>query len=294
VEAKQGLFMRAEKVADPVFAFGENWARFLTSLTDEQIEHATQSVSTLVGCDLRDKTFVDIGSGSGLFSLAARKLGARVHSFDYDPHSVACTEELRRRFSSSGDEDWTVQQGSVLDQRYLATLGQFDVVFSWGVLHHTGSMWVAIENAARLVRAGGLFVIGIYNFRGGRRGTAAWAKLKRWYCKAPRWQQLSWECAYVAWKLTSLAAVGRNPIRMIREYHARRGMSWRRDATDWLGGYPYEAATPGEILEFVRRKFNFVLVKQNIDCHLGVSEFVFEAATPPTARGATTIESVRI
>lgn len=264
-------------MADPVFAFGENWARFLTSLSDRQIEQATQSLSALVGRDLQDKTFLDIGSGSGLSSLAARRLGARVYSFDYDPESVACTQELRRRFFP-GDETWTVAEGSVLDAPFLARLGQFDFVYSWGVLHHTGHMWIAIENAARLVKPGGLFIIGIYNFRGGRRGTATWAKLKRWYCKAPRWQQAAWESAYMTWDLVSLAAVGRNPLRKIRE--SRRGMSWRHDAIDWLGGYPYEAATPGEILEFVRRKFNFVLTKQNIDLLLGVSEFVFESALP--------------
>jgi 2-polyprenyl-6-hydroxyphenyl methylase/3-demethylubiquinone-9 3-methyltransferase len=271
-------------VADPAFAFGENWTRFLASLSDEQIEQATRAVSALVARDLRAKTFVDIGSGSGLSSLAARRLGARVHSFDYDPQSVACTQELRRRFFP-GDEAWTVAQGSVLDERYLSTLGQFDVVYSWGVLHHTGQMWVAIENAARLVRAGGLFIIGIYNFRAGRRGTATWTKLKRWYCKAPRWQQAGWESAYLAWDLVSMAAVGRNPLRKIREYHSGRGMSWRHDAIDWLGGYPYEAATPGQILEFVSRKFNFVLTRQNIDLQLGVSEFVFESALPAALGG---------
>jgi SAM-dependent methyltransferase len=271
------------EVAPPAFAFGENWSRFLTSLSDTQIEQATHCVSALVGRDLRDKTFLDIGSGSGLSSLAARRLGARVYSFDYDPQSVACTQELRRRFFP-GDEAWTVVQGSVLDEQYLATLEQFDVVYSWGVLHHTGHMWTAIENAARLVRPGGLFAVGIYNFRGGRRGTAMWTKLKRWYCKAPRWQQVAWENAYLAWDLVSMAAVGRNPLRKIRDYHSGRGMSWRHDAIDWLGGYPYEAATPGEILEFVRRKFNFILVKQNIDLKLGVSEFVFEFA-PPSAQG---------
>jgi 2-polyprenyl-3-methyl-5-hydroxy-6-metoxy-1,4-benzoquinol methylase len=268
--------MSSEQAADPVFAFGENWARFLTTLSDERIDIATQSVRNLVGRDLRDRSFVDIGSGSGLFSLAARRLGARVHSFDYDPRSVACTEELRRRFFP-GDEDWKAEHGSVLDESYLATLGQFDVVFSWGVLHHTGRMWAAIENAGRLVRPGGLFVIGIYNFRGGRRGTATWTKLKRWYCKAPRWQRAAWVTAYLAWDFISYAAVGRNPIKMIRDRRNRRGMSWRYDAIDWLGGYPYEAATPGEILEFVRRRLDFVLIKQNIDCQLAVSEFVFES-----------------
>jgi len=271
-------------VADPAFAFGENWTRFLASLSDQQIEQATRAVSALVARDLRAKTFVDVGSGSGLSSLAARRLGARVYSFDYDAQSVACTQELRRRFFP-GDEAWTVAQGSVLDERYLSTLGQFDVVYSWGVLHHTGQMWVAIENAARLVRAGGLFIIGIYNFRAGRRGTATWTKLKRWYCKAPRWQQAGWESAYLAWDLVSMAAVGRNPLRKIREYHSGRGMSWRHDAIDWLGGYPYEAATPGQILEFVSRKFNFVLTRQNIDLQLGVSEFVFESALPAALGG---------
>jgi SAM-dependent methyltransferase len=270
-------------VADPVFAFGKNWTRLLTSLSDKQIEQATGAVSALVGRDLKDKTFLDIGSGSGLSSLAARRLGARVCSFDYDAQSVACTEELRRRFFA-GDAAWTVTQGSVLDEPFLATLGRFDVVYSWGVLHHTGHMWSAIENAARLVRAGGLFVIGIYNFRGGRRGTATWTRLKHWYCSAPRWQQVAWESAYMTWDLVSMAAVGRNPIRMIRQYHSNRGMSWRHDAIDWLGGYPYEAATPGEILEFVSRKCGYVLMQQNVDLHLGVSEFVFESPTP-SARG---------
>jgi 2-polyprenyl-6-hydroxyphenyl methylase/3-demethylubiquinone-9 3-methyltransferase len=267
------------RVADPVFAFGANWARFLTSLSDRQIEEATKAVNALVGRDLRDQTFLDIGSGSGLSSLAARRLGARVYSFDYDAQSVACTQELRRRFFP-GDAAWAVAQGSVLDERFLATLGQFDIVYSWGVLHHTGQMWIAIENAARLVRPGGLFIIGIYNFRGGRRGTATWTRLKRWYCEAPRWLQVAWESAYMTWHVAAMAAVGRNPIRMIREYHSERGMSWRADAVDWVGGYPYEAATPGEILEFVRRKCNFVLIKQDINMHMGVSEFVFETPTP--------------
>ena len=129
------------------FEFGKNWSRFLSLLNDERIAAAQNSLKHMLGVeDLRGKSFLDIGSGSGLFSLVARRLGARVHSFDYDPHSVACTKELRRRYFP-GDAEWTVEGGSALDADYLKSLGEFDVVYSWGVLHHTGQMWQALDNA---------------------------------------------------------------------------------------------------------------------------------------------------
>jgi len=112
---------------DRRFAFGENWRRFLSVLTDERIEEATKSLREFLGGDsLVGKTFLDIGSGSGLFSLAARRMEATVTSFDYDPQSVACTQELKRRYFSD-DVAWRIEQGSVLDRRYMENLGQFDV-----------------------------------------------------------------------------------------------------------------------------------------------------------------------
>src|SRR5437868_5120896 len=129
------------------FEFGENWRRFLEQLTAERIADAEQSLRNVLELpDLEGRTFLDIGSGSGLFSLAARRLGARVFSFDYDPQSVACSLELRRRYFD-GDPDWRIEEGSALDRDYIASLGQFDIVYSWGVLHHTGAMWNALGNA---------------------------------------------------------------------------------------------------------------------------------------------------
>src|SRR5215213_1120252 len=131
---------------DTRFSFGENWREFLEHIDDQRIEIAEKAILSLLGQQRLDGlTFLDIGSGSGLSSLAARRLGARVHSFDYDPQSVACTQELKRRYFPE-DSDWTVEEGSVLDRDYLESLGKFDIVYSWGVLHHTGDMWRALEN----------------------------------------------------------------------------------------------------------------------------------------------------
>src|ERR1019366_2023181 len=148
------------------FAFGENWRSFLTMLDEERIRSAEDSLKLMLEViDLKGKTFLDIGSGSGLFSLAARRLGAKVHSFDYDPQSVSCAIELKRRYYPD-DTNWQVEEGSALDQRYLASLGRWDIVYSWGVLHHTGAMWPALRNIAPLVLRGGKLWIAIYNDQG--------------------------------------------------------------------------------------------------------------------------------
>src|SRR3954468_18473496 len=137
------------------FGFGANWARFLLHLDEQRIEDAERSLQQMLGLPSRQGLpFLDPGSGSGLVSLAARRLGATVHSFDYDPQSVACTRALRQKFFA-GDPRWVVESGSVLDADYLKALDRWDIVYSWGVLHHTGDQWRALANASALVADGG-------------------------------------------------------------------------------------------------------------------------------------------
>ncbi len=237
------------------FAFGDNWSRFLRVLDEDRIHQAERSLCEMLEVEnLNGKRFLDIGSGSGLFSLAARRLGATVHSFDYDPRSVACTAELRRRYLPD-DAHWKVEQASVLDPAYLSSLGQWDVVYSWGVLHHTGNMKQALANAATLVCDGGALFIAIYNDQGRASGT--WLRVKQAYNRLPialRWLILG-PATLRLWGPTTLRdlATGR-PFHTWRNYsrESQRGMSAWRDVVDWVGGLPFEVATPEQIFRFYR------------------------------------------
>jgi 2-polyprenyl-3-methyl-5-hydroxy-6-metoxy-1,4-benzoquinol methylase len=270
----------AEVAGGERFEFGENWSRFLSTLDEAKIAKAEESLKAMLEVeDLSGRSFLDIGSGSGLFSLAARRLGARVHSLDYDPSSVACTTELRRRFFN-GDAAWVVQEGSALDEGYIRSLGLFDVVYSWGVLHHTGDMWRALSNAALPVAPGGKLFVAIYNDTGSQ--SARWKWIKRTYNRLPRPLRPPFALATMApeeLKAMLRSLVLLRPSEYTRRwtrYDENRGMSRWHDIIDWVGGHPYEVAKPEEIFDFYRAR-GFGLTKMKCGgVGLGCNEFVFE------------------
>lgn len=258
------------------FEFGENWVRFLAVLNDERIEEAKKSLKEMLAVEsLAGKTFLDAGSGSGLFSLAARMLGAIVYSFDYDPQSVACTKELKQRYFAE-DKDWIVAQGSVLDKDYLSSLGQYDVVYSWGVLHHTGAMWEALNNIASLVASGGQLFIAIYNNQG--RASNRWLKVKKTYNALPSWLRfLVLIPSAIRLQLPTMIRdlMRGQPFLTWREYSKNRGMSPLHDIVDWVGGYPFEVAKPEEIFNFYRDKGFHLQQLKTCAGGLGCNQFVF-------------------
>jgi len=260
------------------FEFGKNWAWFLETLNDEKIEEAVKSLRDMLETDsLAGQSFLDIGSGSGLFSLAARRLGARVHSFDYDPNSVGCTEELKHRYFTD-DSQWTIESGSALDANYVASLGKFGVVYSWGVLHHTGDMWTALANAAIPAASGGKLFIAIYNDQG--TASRRWTKAKKLYNRLPPGLRflVLWPSFWVLnWRSLVKDCLRLKPFKTIRDYGKnQRGMSFWQDLVDWVGGYPFEVATPERIFDFYRQRGFFLTHLRTCGGSLGCNEFVFQ------------------
>lgn len=261
------------------FEFGKNWEHFLKILDETRILEAEKSLKKMLEVEeLNNKRFLDIGSGSGLFSLAARRLGGTVHSFDNDSLSVACTQELKRRYFPD-DASWVIEQGNVLDITYLDTLGTFDIIYSWGVLHHTGNMWEALGNIVRLVDEKGILFISIYNDQGFL--SQFWKYVKRRYTRSSgpmRVFMLLWVGVVLQ---TGGALIrflrGENPLpfKTWVEKKKSRGMSVWHDLVDWVGGYPFEVAKPEEVFDFYRQRgFELVRLKTR-GGSLGCNEYVF-------------------
>lgn len=259
------------------FSFGRNWQRFVERcLTPEREKTARESITEFLELrELHDRTFLDVGCGSGMFSLGAYRLGARrIVSIDVDPFSIRCCEELRRR--AGGPENWEVRAGSILDESFVAQLQQADIVYAWGSLHHTGEMWKAIRNTAALVRPGGLLYLSIYNKVSGRKGSELWLKVKRLYNRSSEPAKRLLETAYfLRYGVLSQLVSFRSPRAFFNRYPQGRGMNYWIDIRDWLGGYPYEFASASEIFRFCARELGMQLVNLRSTSTLGVNEFLF-------------------
>ena len=259
------------------FEFGKNWQAFLNVLTSEHINEAKSSLSTFLKMEsLMNKTFLDIGSGSGIHSLAAKQLGAEVTAFDYDSESVACTKELKNRFFPT-DDTWKIEQGSILDKKYIESLGQFDISYSWGVLHHTGVLWQALFNASITVKEEGYLFIAIYNDQG--LISSLWKIVKKTYCSGSLGKFLMTVIFYpfffISGLLIDLFSL-RNPVTRFKEHKKYRGMSLIHDWKDWLGGYPFEPANPKSIISFYDN-LGFKLINYDQTKHgFGNNQFLFQ------------------
>jgi SAM-dependent methyltransferase len=247
------------------FSFGENWLNYVKTFDEEKFREAKRSLADLLDTDnLAGKTFLDIGSGSGVFSLAAVDMGAQaVISIDVDPKSVQACREIKGRADVS---HWTILEGSILDLNLIERLPKADIVYSWGVLHHTGAMWQAIDNAATLVNDGGLFVIAIYNHHW---SSSFWLRFKQVYNRSGDFFKKLMVWFLLVPRVLVRVLKGKPPLK------DKRGMSVYYDAIDWAGGFPYEYASFDEVVSFCQGR-GFVLRDSIRTNSIGCNQFVFE------------------
>ncbi|MCG6865332.1 MAG: class I SAM-dependent methyltransferase [Thiogranum sp.] len=264
------------------FEFGRNWADYSKSITADEISDAKIELARLLGVDsLEGKTFLDIGCGSGIHSLAALLLGAKsVYAIDIDPDSVATTSSVIR--SNWSKNNFTIKEANIFEASD-ENLPISDIVYSWGVLHHTGDMWNAILNGASLVKPGGLFVIAIY------RKTPLckfWGWEKKLYTRSGEPSRRVLTTIFMFLKIMRDVVRLKNPLKKISSYkYGTRGMHWKSDAIDWLGGYPYESATATEIKILVEKSGFKLAYSNKTDPEFGLfgsgcAEYRFEKNGP--------------
>lgn len=257
------------------FEFGKNWLDFIQkNYGQEQVETSKNHILKFMEREnLNGLTFLDIGCGSGLHSIAALQAGASVvHGFDYDPSSVAATRYVQNQAGNPGN--WTVEQGSVLDDAFMESMPQYDMVYSWGVLHHTGEVWHAIKNAAGRVKPGGLFYIALYSADVQINPPPQfWLDVKRKYV-ASGWLTRRYMDLWYVWRFQ----MHKNPLllplflKRMRDHKKNRGMNIFTDIRDWLGGWPMEFVYDAEATRFCENLgFKLSKIKTGEAC----TEFLF-------------------
>jgi len=264
--------------ADQRFGFGANWRDYIQTIDPTKIENAKKRLVDFFEIDqLHGKTFLDVGSGSGLSSLAARMMGANVTSFDYDKNSIHATAVIRESYYKD-DPNWKISQGSILDRDFVDSLGKFDVVYAWGVLHHTGAMWLAIENTLSTVSDNGIFYIAIYNDQGAK--SHFWWFIKKIYNSLP--SPLNKIYGYGLGYFFQLANIikytvllkPKKAIDPLRNYKKDRGMNIKNDIIDWMGGFPFEFASYELLINHMRAR-GFDFIKGTKATSLGCHEILF-------------------
>lgn len=244
---------------DTAFSFGKNWEDFIKRNFSEEIVEISKShiLNFLEVPDLKNKSFLDVGCGSGLSSLAAYRAGAsKIFSFDIDEYSVKTTLKLREM--EGNPQNWKVTKGSILDTQFISEIEKSDIVYSWGVLHHTGAMWEAIRNTMTFLNDDSLLYIGLYVTTP---KSAYWLEVKKKYNISGDLVKNFMVLKHVVrhYILHDLVRL-QNPVNRFKEYRKKRGMSIITDVKDWLGGYPYEHAKIEEVYKYCRSNFNLDLI----------------------------------
>ena len=247
------------------FRFGKNWKKYSKLVTSQRIKDASNSLKNCFEVEnFNNKSFIDVGCGSGIFSIGACLLGAKVKSFDFDVDSVECTQDLSKKILG---KSISIEKGDILDSIYIKKLGEYDYVYSWGVLHHTGNLNIALKNIDSLVKKNGKLFISIYNNQGIK--SELWRIIKTIFNRVKILQPFVILFFFIFMKAPEIL------FKFFIKKKDARAMDPYTDLIDWLGGYPFETAKPEYIFDFFF-KLNYNLVKlKTVSGKSGCNEFMF-------------------
>jgi 2-polyprenyl-6-hydroxyphenyl methylase/3-demethylubiquinone-9 3-methyltransferase len=261
------------------FAFGKNWDLYSRQINPQHVENSKKDLIGLIQFEsLEGMTVLDIGSGSGIHSLSMMLLGCRdLVSLDYDSDSVSTTKRILSDKIFKGD--FQVIQADILKHIPELDGRTFDLVYSWGVLHHTGDMMKGIDRSIGYVKPGGLIALALY------RKTlfcSIWRIEKLVYSKSPKFlQNLIQKFYELVFALQTYLKTGKTFGSYKRGYLQKRGMEFSSDVHDWLGGYPYESIDPKYLIKYMEQlgftMLNSHIAKKQIGIlGSGCDEFLFK------------------
>lgn len=257
------------------FDFGENWVQFTErALTREKVKQAKNDFIRLTsGINLDNIYFLDVGFGQGLSLLIAKQLGCKVLGCEINPKCIISLNKTMMHFPSIKTKEIPIVLGSILEKRILTKLKKrseqgYGIVHSWGVLHHTGNMKLAIENVSSLVQKNGYLILAIYNKHW---SSPMWKIIKKIYGGSPF--VIKKTIIYLLYPFILVAKIivlRKNP------FEKNRGMDFYYDTIDWIGGYPYEYASVEEISNLVNT-FGFKLIRIiHTQVPTGCNQYVFQ------------------
>ncbi len=253
------------------YKFGENWLRFLQNVDKKNFANAKNSLKFILS-KKNNKSFVDVGCGSGLFSLSATYYYKRILSLDIDDNSLLATKTLKKTFKINSKK-WRIKKGSVLNKKFLKKIGKFDMVYCWGVAHHTGDMWKALENLKILTKKNSRLFIAIYNDQGIK--SKIWWMIKIIYNFLPNFLRKFYLKVFelLYYINYTIKNFGKLDYKKLRKQ--RRGMNFWENLDDWIGGYPYEYSSVEKLNNFfIERGFKLLKVKKSHGS--GCNEILFE------------------
>ena len=233
-----------------------------------ELQGVIQHLTELFPEGVKGKKVLDAGSGSGMVSIAFAVMGASVTGVDI---TSKCIENGRKRAKAFGVECRFVQS----DLTMLDLHEDFDIIYSWGVLHHTADAKASFFRLVEHLRPGGEIIIAVYLRTA---FSSFWNFSRVFYQSSPGFAKTAFR------RSASVLLNGYDAVRkalMKKERYMLRGTSNEELVNDWFGVPHRTFHTYTEVYEWFREKgLDYRLVNPATGRFKSTSNFVVRGSRP--------------